>query len=218
MDLPNGGNALVIKNSKDNNNQKLLPPSPPPPPPILTPTITQHHQSKRSIRLKSKALIIVSAFLLTVILLQIVIIGLIINYHYVQNANSGSSLIARAKAGKAPSELEVRGQILQLADLLSWGAKCNRVLHDLVVSCYGAPDYLASGGKVPTKPRGFPYNKSLPRNWKPPPRPGHKTRKPRPLKPLYADGKTNQTQRELIEEVINSQVPQVAPNSTVIET
>ncbi|KAM3177181.1 hypothetical protein ACTXT7_005043 [Hymenolepis weldensis] len=41
--------------------------------------------------------------------------------------------------GKAPSELEVRGQMLQLADLLSWDAKCNRVLHDLVVSCYGAP-------------------------------------------------------------------------------
>lgn len=29
--------------------------------------------------------------------------------------------------------------MLQLADLLSWDAKCNRVLHDLVVSCYGAP-------------------------------------------------------------------------------
>nr|CDS31040.2 hypothetical transcript [Hymenolepis microstoma] len=328
MDLPNGGNALVIKNSKNNNNQKLLPPSPPPPPPILTPTLTHHHQSKRCIRLKSKALIIVSAFLLTVILLQIVIIGLIVNYHYVQSANSGSSLIVRAKAGKAPSELEVRGQILQLADLLSWGAKCNRVLYDLVVSCYGAPgkcndytelnqfelpsfiaisdrarrvlhalfpslnmgwyiqnmplcnsknvkstalkskagkapselevrgqilqladllswgakcnrvlydlvvscygapgkcndytelNYLASGGKVPTKARGFQYNKSFPRNWKIPTRHGHKNRKTRPPKPFYADDKTNETQREHMKEVINPD-PQTTPNSTVIET
>ncbi|VUZ43482.1 unnamed protein product, partial [Hymenolepis diminuta] len=138
MDLSHGGNALVYQNSNNNNNQKLLPPSPPPPP-IFTPTPTHHHRSKRCIQLKSKALLIVSAFLLTVIILQIAIMGLIINYHYVQNANSGSSLTMRAKTGKAPSELEVRGQMLQLADLLSWDAKCNRVLHDLVVSCYGAP-------------------------------------------------------------------------------
>ncbi|KAM3177180.1 hypothetical protein ACTXT7_005042 [Hymenolepis weldensis] len=98
MDLPNGGDGLVYQNSNNNSNniQKLLPPSPPPPP-IFTPTPTHYHRSKRCIQLKSKALLIVSAFLLTVIILQIAIIGLIINYHYVQNANSGSSLTMRAK-------------------------------------------------------------------------------------------------------------------------
>lgn len=103
MDLPNGGNALVYQNSSNNNNnQKLLPPSPPPPS-IFTPTPTHHHRSKRCIQLKSKALLIVSAFLLTVIILQIAIMGLIINYHYVQNANSGSSLTMRAKVSFEPN-------------------------------------------------------------------------------------------------------------------
>ncbi|VDL64150.1 unnamed protein product [Hymenolepis diminuta] len=94
----------VYQNSNNNNNQKLLPPSPPPPP-IFTPTPTHHHRSKRCIQLKSKALLIVSAFLLTVIILQIAIMGLIINYHYVQNANSGSSLTMRAKVTQKDPKL-----------------------------------------------------------------------------------------------------------------
>ncbi|EUB60746.1 hypothetical protein EGR_04372 [Echinococcus granulosus] len=107
--------------------------------------------------------------------------------------------------GQAPSELEVRGQLLQLADLLSWDAKCNRVLHDLVVSCYGAPDYLAKKAKETSRGGGrFHFNRNFPHNLETPPRHALKPRKLRPQKPPMSEvDESNQSQleREAISDV-----------------
>lgn len=120
------------------------------------------------------------------------------------------------QTGQTPSELEVRGQLLQLADLLSWDAKCNRVLHDLVVSCYGAPgefvqrsafifpsstrcvsgyclDYLANKAKEGSRSVGgrsggrFQFNRNFPHNLETPPRHAFKARKLRLLKSTAAE-------------------------------
>ncbi|KAM7539073.1 hypothetical protein Aperf_G00000055358 [Anoplocephala perfoliata] len=215
-DLPSSGNGIVHHNITTTTNNNINKQSSSPPV-ILHPS-PAHRRSSRWFRRKSKSSIIISSLLITVIILQIAIIGLILNSHYVQNTGCRSSLIVRAQAGKTPSELEVRGQMLQLADLLSWDAKCNRVLHDLVVSCYGAPDYLASVGKDQSKgggSGGFQFNRSFPRNLEIPPRPGHKFRRLRPMKSASLDGKKNQSQLE--KGLAGFEVP-VPPQPNAVET
>ncbi|CUT99632.1 conserved hypothetical protein [Echinococcus multilocularis] len=179
-DVPNGGSGggTTPHNSKSPPAIISLPPSPP----ALTP------QHRRTCRRRATIAVVTICLLLTaVIVLQIVIVGLILNSCLVQNA-TGVSPFVRSQTGQAPSELEVRGQLLQLADLLSWDAKCNRVLHDLVVSCYGAPDYLANKAKETSRGGGrFHFNRNFPHNLETPPRHALKPRKLRPQKPPMSE-------------------------------
>nr|VZI01927.1 unnamed protein product [Spirometra erinaceieuropaei] len=79
------------------------------------------------------------------------------------------------------NELPIRGRLLQLADLLSWDAKCNRLLHDLVVSCYGAPDYVAQAAVGRSK--SYKYNRKFPFNLSIPPSQSGMPREPEPQRP-----------------------------------
>uniref|UniRef100_A0A5K3FG88 Uncharacterized protein n=1 Tax=Mesocestoides corti TaxID=53468 RepID=A0A5K3FG88_MESCO len=130
--------------------------------------------------------------LIIVIVLQMVIICLIVNSHQAQK--SSDQMCAPGQAGNKQSELVVRGQMLQLADLLSWDAKCNRVLHDLVVSCYGAPDYLANKDKERVRP--FQFHRNFPQNLQAPSRQLSKKRKQRPPKPGDLGFSGNQSHKD----------------------
>ncbi|KAL7058024.1 hypothetical protein AAHC03_017026 [Spirometra sp. Aus1] len=121
--------------------------------------------------------VLMSCLLGCVIVLQVVIIILISQVHRAQNKvhlpgqldspicrTAGDQLQLEEQGNR--NELPIRGRLLQLADLLSWDAKCNRLLHDLVVSCYGAPDYVAQAAVGRSKSykynRKFPFNLSIP--------------------------------------------------------
>ncbi|KAL5103380.1 hypothetical protein TcWFU_004917 [Taenia crassiceps] len=204
-DVPNGGGgggssgggATTPHNSK----------SPPATSSLSVPPATPIPQHRRTLRRRVTMAVVVICLLLTaVIILQLVIVGFILNSRFVQNATAVSVLV-RSQTGQAPSELEVRGQLLQLADLLNWDAKCNRVLHDLVVSCYGAPDYLANTAKEGSRSGGgrnggrFQFSRNFPHNLETPQRHALKPRKLRLLKSLVSEvdkGNRNQLEMETI--------------------
>ncbi|VDM33825.1 unnamed protein product [Hydatigera taeniaeformis] len=176
-----GGGSATPHSSKSPSATTSLPVSP------STPTPQQRRTHRRRTTI---AVVTVCLLLAAVIILQIVIVGLILNSRLVQNA-TGVSLLIHNQTGETPSELQVRGQLLQLADLLSWDAKCNRVLHDLVVSCYGAPDYLANKAKEGSRSGGgrvggrFQFNRNFPHNLETPSR---HALKPRKLRQLMSPG------------------------------
>lgn len=95
LDLPSSinGSAYHSTTTTANNNTNKQSPSPPP---IPHPS-PMHQRSSRCLRRKSKNLIIITSLLIAVIMLQIAIIGLILNSHYVQNIDSRSPLIMRAQ-------------------------------------------------------------------------------------------------------------------------
>ncbi|VDK39471.1 unnamed protein product [Taenia asiatica] len=221
-DVPNGGGGGGSNGGGGGtgpHNSKSPPATTSLSAPPATPT-PQHRRTRR--RRVTMAVVTICLLLTAVIILQLVIVGLILNSRLVQNA-AGVSVLVRSQTGQTPSELGVRGQLLQLADLLSWDAKCNRVLHDLVVSCYGAPDYLANKAKEGSRSGGgrsggrFQFNRNFPHNLETPPWHALKPRKLRLLKSTVSgvgEGRQNQLKRETISGAASRDTLQPNPKET----